>query len=171
MRSIGEVAQSRQFTRNPPTQSRIVRGRDALSNPLRNELGLQTSRGVGSIGVALKDITKLIESDAANIEMANTNVMGTRIQVIHAPSEKALDHITGTEAVIVDPPRAGLHPDVTAKLIEAKPPIIAYLSCNPSTHARDVKMLLDAGYELQAFEGYNFFPRTPHIETLAILTL
>jgi 23S rRNA (uracil1939-C5)-methyltransferase len=43
-----------------------------------------------------------------------------------------------------------------------------YLSCNPATHARDLSLLQKA-YDIEHFEIYNFFPRTPHIETLAIL--
>lgn len=127
--------------------------------------------GVGSIGIVLKGTTALVENDVVNIEMAKINVGQSGIAVVHAPTEKALEYITKTHTVIVDPPRAGLHTDVIAKLIEVKPPMIAYLSCNPSTQARDVKLLIGAGYDLQLVEGYNFFPRTPHIETLAILKL
>ena len=72
--------------------------------------------------------------------------------------------------VIVDPPRAGLHEDVIAKLLEAAPARIIYLSCNPVTQARDIKLLLDK-YDISHLQGYNFFPRTPHIENLVILDL
>ena len=114
--------------------------------------------GVGSIGIPLDMTRALIESDEHNIEMARRNIGTKSIDVIHAPAEKALEHITGNEAVIVDPPRAGLHPDFTQKLLAAQPPLIAYLSCNPSTQARDVKLLVEGGYQLVTFEGYNFFP-------------
>lgn len=127
--------------------------------------------GVGSIGIPIGGTTALVELDAANIEMARKNVGSMPIQVVHASSDKSLEYITGKEAVIVDPPRAGLGQYVTNRLIEAKPPVIAYLSCNPSTQARDIKQLVDAGYEIDFFEGYNFFPRTPHIESLAVLKL
>jgi 23S rRNA (uracil1939-C5)-methyltransferase len=127
--------------------------------------------GVGSIGIPIGGTTALVELDAANIEMAQKNVGKLPIKVIHASADKSLDYITGDEAVIVDPPRAGLGSYVTNRLIEAKPPVIAYLSCNPSTQARDVKLLTDAGYTIKAFQGYNFFPRTPHIESLIILQL
>lgn len=127
--------------------------------------------GVGSIGIPLAGTTALIELDAANIEMAKKNIGKLPIKVIHASADKSLDYITGNEAVIVDPPRAGLGAYVTTRLSEVKPPVIAYLSCNPSTQARDVKLLQGAGYKIKFFEGYNFFPRTPHIESLCILTL
>ena len=56
------------------------------------------------------------------------------------------------------------------ELLEATPERIIYLSCNPVTQARDVALLLDT-YTITAHKGYNFFPRTPHIENLVILDL
>ena len=127
--------------------------------------------GVGAIGIPLKTPRTLIELDAVNCEMARQNVGNASIEVVHASGEKALQYITGKESVIVDPPRAGLHPNIIARLIETKPPTIVYLSCNPSTHARDVAHLIGAGYSIKHMEGFNFFPRTPHIENLIILQL
>ena len=92
----------------------------------------------------------------------------TSVRAVHAPSEKALDHITPDALIIVDPPRAGLHADVIAKLLETRPERILYLSCNPVTQARDVALLGEI-YGVRAHRGYNFFPRTPHIEHLVIL--
>ena len=89
-------------------------------------------------------------------------------KAILAPSEKALDHISGDATIIVDPPRAGLHEDVINKLLLAAPERIIYLSCNPVTQARDVALLGEA-YGVRAHRGYNFFPRTPHIEHLVVL--
>ena len=70
--------------------------------------------------------------------------------------------------MILDPPRAGLHPRVVQRLGEALPRQILYLSCNPETQARDIAALIQ-DYELVSFRGYNFFPRTPRVETLAVL--
>ena len=64
--------------------------------------------------------------------------------------------------------RAGLHADVVERLLNQTPERIVYLSCNPVTQARDVALLLDA-YAITHTQGYNFFPRTPHIEHLVIL--
>ena len=73
------------------------------------------------------------------------------------------------KTIIFDPPRAGLHDKVVQKTLEALPPKVMYLSCNPATQARDLALLQEA-YEITYFEGFNFFPHTPHIETLAVLT-
>lgn len=124
--------------------------------------------GVGSIGIPIKTTRALIELDPANVYMAKQNVANQKIEVIQSSSESALEYIQADTCLIVDPPRAGLHKDVVQRILDAKPAKICYLSCNPSTQSRDIAMLTDA-YIIESVEGYNFFPRTPHIESLCIL--
>ncbi len=123
--------------------------------------------GVGTLAIPT-NCTKLVELDEHNIEMAKHNVGHKKIDVIHASAETALEHISTGGMLIVDPPRAGLHQKVIERILEVKPSLIAYLSCNPSTQARDIALLQNT-YNITSVEGYNFFPRTPHIESLAIL--
>ena len=128
--------------------------------------------GVGTIGLTIGggNVTLVeINTDAVREMQRNiTELDRTDARAVLAPSEQALDYITGKEIVIVDPPRAGLHPDVIATLLQQLPPRILYLSCNPVTQARDVA-LLQQSYQIAWHRGYNFFPRTPHIEHLIIL--
>lgn len=128
--------------------------------------------GVGTIGLTIGgDNATLIEiNESAVAEMQrNITALGrANARAVLAPSEKALDFITPNHVVIVDPPRAGLHADVIAKLLETAPPRIIYLSCNPITQARDTALLTEK-YNIRAHRGYNFFPRTPHIEHLVVL--
>ena len=128
--------------------------------------------GVGTIGLTIGsgNVTLVeINADAVREMQRNITELGrTGARAVLAPSEQALDHITGKEIVIVDPPRAGLHTDVIATLLQQLPPRIIYLSCNPVTQARDVA-LLQQNYHIVHHRGYNFFPRTPHIEHLIIL--
>lgn len=129
--------------------------------------------GVGSIGLSIAGKSvELIELDSATAKMAGVNAAasGLDTQVIEASTEKSLDFITAGKPVIFDPPRAGLHDKVIERVLEAKPPKVIYLSCNPATQARDLSKLQQA-YKIDFFEVYNFFPHTPHIETLAILKL
>lgn len=131
--------------------------------------------GVGSIGLTIGgDNVTLVEiNEHAVREMERNIVKLGRIgsaKAVLAPSEKALDHISAEATIIVDPPRAGLHEDVVQKLLETKPARIIYLSCNPVTQARDV-MRLAQRYGVRHHMGYNFFPRTPHIEHLVVLDL
>ena len=128
--------------------------------------------GVGTIGLTIggDNITLVeINADAVREMQRNITELGrTNARAILAPSEQALDHITGREIVIVDPPRAGLHPDVIATLLQQLPPRILYLSCNPVTQARDVALLQQC-YHITWHRGYNFFPCTPHSEHLVVL--
>lgn len=127
--------------------------------------------GVGSIGLTIGgDSVTLVEINEHAVREMRENIarLGKNATAVLAPSEKALEYITGDTTVIVDPPRAGLHADVVAKLLEAAPSRIIYLSCNPVTQARDVALLAET-YGIRAHRGYNFFPRTPHIEHLVVL--
>jgi 23S rRNA (uracil1939-C5)-methyltransferase len=127
--------------------------------------------GVGSIGlsVASKQVD-LVELDPATVAMARVNAeaSGVEAEVIESSTEKVLEYIVGDKPVIFDPPRAGLHDKVVERTLEVKPPQVLYLSCNPATQARDLAKLQE-GYNITYFEGFNFFPHTPHIESLAVL--
>jgi 23S rRNA (uracil1939-C5)-methyltransferase len=72
------------------------------------------------------------------------------------------------DVVITDPPRAGMHPDVITHLLRAEPRRIVYVSCNPATQARDIKMLSEQ-YELLTAIPVDMFPHTHHIESIALL--
>ncbi len=145
--------------------------------------------GVGTIGlsVALGHKLTLVECDkfafselrkncdSVHSEIIRDNGSGSQnesyrnIMPILAKSEETLDYIEEDQTVILDPPRAGCDRKLIDKLIEIKPEKIIYLSCNPATQARDVKMLLDT-YEIEATKTFNFFPRTPHIENFIVLS-
>ena len=126
--------------------------------------------GVGTIGLGIGGPAVLVESDKHNNDMAKQNATGTPAKIVAATAETATEYITDTDYLIVDPPRAGLHAKVVDAILEAKPPKIIYLSCNPITQARDLAVLQKT-YKISTITGYNFFPRTPHIESLAILEL
>lgn len=131
--------------------------------------------GVGTIGLTIggENVTMVEINEYAVREMKRNITALERektIKAILAPSEGALEYITSDKTIIVDPPRAGLHEDVITKLLDAKPPRIIYLSCNPVTQARDVARLAEV-YGVKSHRGYNFFPRTPHIEHLVVLDL
>jgi 23S rRNA (uracil1939-C5)-methyltransferase len=72
------------------------------------------------------------------------------------------------DLVIVDPPRAGLHGEITF-LAHQRPKHIAYVSCNPTTLARDLSVLADEGYQIDHLTGFDFFPHTYHVETVVTL--
>lgn len=98
-----------------------------------------------------------------------TRVRNGNIFTILSKSEEALSYIEPSQTVILDPPRAGCDRKLINKLLEVKPQKIIYLSCNPATQARDIKLLLEK-YQIEEIKTFNFFPHTPHIENLVILS-
>lgn len=74
------------------------------------------------------------------------------------------------DIVVLDPPRAGIHPDVAQVLLEASPKVIIYVSCNPATQARDLG-LLSHSYRISAVQPIDMFPHTHHVENVVSLTL
>ena len=74
------------------------------------------------------------------------------------------------DIVIVDPPRAGMHPDMSGYLHKLKADKIIYVSCNPTTQARDVQILYECGYKIKNTVMVDMFPHTPHIETVMLLS-
>ena len=71
------------------------------------------------------------------------------------------------DVLIIDPPRSGLEKPVLTWIQEKKIPVIRYLSCDPVTHSRDVKKLLEAGYKLKELYLLDYYPQTSHIESLS----
>ncbi len=74
------------------------------------------------------------------------------------------------QAVLLDPPRAGIDPIAMAALIEAAPRQIVYVSCDPATLARDMQKLVAAGYILESVTPFDLFPQTYHVECIALMT-
>ena len=71
--------------------------------------------------------------------------------------------------VLVDPPRSGLHPRAVRGLITLAPPWILYVSCNPSTLARDAALLVDRGYQPVRLRVIDMFPHTAHVESVLLM--
>ena len=163
------------FQINIPVYELVLREISKWINGAKKILDLYS--GVGTIGLSVakdRDLT-LVECDKSayremveNVKTVQKIIDIPNIHPILAKSEEALDYIAPDQTVIVDPPRAGCMPEVIERLLEVEPEQIIYLSCNPATQARDVKILLEK-YKISFFQPYNFFPRTPHIENLIIL--
>lgn len=73
------------------------------------------------------------------------------------------------DVIIVDPPRAGMHPDVVETILLAHPDRIVYVSCNPATQARDLSLMQEA-YHILAVQPVDMFPHTHHVENVVLLT-
>jgi tRNA/tmRNA/rRNA uracil-C5-methylase (TrmA/RlmC/RlmD family) len=131
--------------------------------------------GVGSIGLALADRAGeiiAIESNPAAVEWAERNRERLGVAQYHPRAARVEDcaaEIIGPDDVVVaDPPRSGLHSKLVSALVRRRPRRILYLSCHPENQARDLGLLRPV-YRPVALFGFDFYPQTPHIESLAVL--
>jgi 23S rRNA (uracil1939-C5)-methyltransferase len=135
--------------------------------------------GAGVLGSILSKNTReiyCIEITPSSIKdgMHSARYNDLDIQFIKGKSEvemqKLIDKGKRPDLVIVDPPRKGLEESLRNSIIQAAPEQIFYMSCKPSTLARDLKDFVKAGYQLYAVQPFDFFPHTTHVETCVLLS-
>ena len=91
------------------------------------------------------------------------------VELYEGLAEDVIPHIpVKADVILVDPPRAGLDKRVIDGIIKINPQIIAYVSCDPSTLARDARRLIESGYKLRQVTPFDLFPQTYHIESVSI---
>lgn len=73
------------------------------------------------------------------------------------------------DLIILDPPRAGIHPKAIGKIIEFGAPEIVYVSCNPRALVRDLQLMIKSGYQVEEAQCVDMFPHTNHVETIALI--
>jgi 23S rRNA (uracil1939-C5)-methyltransferase len=116
---------------------------------------------------AVESVKNAVEDAEANAKRA-----GVRVSQFRASSDEFLANVKETpDFVLADPPRAGLGPAVVKELARLKPPRIGIVSCDPSTLARDLKGLTEAGYKIRSMTLVDLFPQTYHLETVTHLEI
>jgi len=117
-----------------------------------------------------------IEQQSRSIDQARRNALsnGLEERCRFVDGDVALllqDSLQAAKALVLDPPRKGLDPEVVAIIEAAPPPTVIYISCDPSTLARDLAQLCREGgaYSLQRVQPVDFFPQTSHVEAVAVL--
>jgi 23S rRNA (uracil1939-C5)-methyltransferase len=112
----------------------------------------------------------LVEENSAAIALARENTRGLATSLFAQTVDRwiASHAPDGYGFMVADPPRQGLSPALRRALARKGPPVLAYVSCDAATLARDSGELIAGGYRLERLTGYDFYPQTAHIESLAI---
>ena len=150
------------------------------ANFKKNDIVYDLYCGTGTIGIYIAKFVKQVHGieiveDAikdAKINAKNNNV--TNINFYCGDLKDILDsdtmnNIEKPTIVIVDPPRPGLHSNTIKNIIQLSPEKIIYISCNPSTQARDLKFFTNCDYHIEDIQPLDMFPHTPHIECIVTL--
>ncbi len=128
--------------------------------------------GIESSDVAVRDAERNAERNAiSNARFWKGEAMEVLRDRLGLGQRGPREPVAGPDidAVLVDPPRAGLHPGVTSRLVQLGAPRIVYVSCNPSTLGRDLALLCESRYLVDWIQPVDMFPHTPHIECVAAL--
>lgn len=138
------------------------RGLDGLSIA-----DLYAGGGTFSIPMALAgaDVTA-VEAEGSTVRDLRRNAEHNEVyvDVVGGDAARELSSLGRLDALVVDPPRAGLAEGVPRDIAATNPRKLIYISCNPATWARDVKRLREQGFELEAVQPVDMFPQTYHVE-------
>ena len=136
--------------------------------------------GTGTMGIiGAKKAKEVygIEIVADAIRDAKINAEANDIHNIHfmnADASKGAEELIASnikiDAMIVDPPRKGCSKETLDAIFKIAPERFVYVSCDPATLARDVKIIMDHGYQLEKVQPCDMFPQTVHVETVVLLT-
>lgn len=124
-------------------KAKQVYGFELIADSVKNARKNARDQGVKNVEFVLGDLKDVLSETMSKIEPA--------------------------DVIVVDPPRAGLHQNVVNDIIKMAPRRLVYVSCNPSTLARDLKLFCDQEYELLTVKPVDMFPHTTHIESVAQL--
>lgn len=149
------------------TMLRLVAGHAAHVQNRKTAVDLYAGVGFFTLPLAkLFERVTMVEGSAVSVHYARRNVP-TNVKVVAAPVEHHIEKLPSADFVFLDPPRAGTKREVITTIGERTREVIAYLSCDPVTFARDANRLAAAGWKIAALDLLDLFPNTHHVETLA----
>ena len=139
-----------------------------------DEFAVDLFCGVGTFTLPMARITE----DVVGVEAYGSSVRDLRracednkleIEVIGGDATRELPELGEIDALLVDPPRAGLSKEIISSIGKAAPSRMVYVSCNPSTLARDIARLAEVGFKPVSVTPVDMFPQTYHVETVVLL--
>jgi len=174
-----EISSNSFFQTNPRQAEKLYGIVLEMADLQGDEEVLDLYCGNGTISIFLSPRVKRVigvEAVEETVQNARRNVELNGVINCEFIQEEAKKVLKGFEQdsrsfdlVVIDPPRAGLHPKVAKSLLALRPPEIIYVSCNPTTLARDLKMFCEKDYELENVQPVDMFPHTYHIESVVKL--
>lgn len=148
-----------------------------LSGDLSGKTVFDLYSGTGTIGQLIASRAKevvCVEIVEEAVEDAKENAKRNgieNIRFIAGDVLKVLDDVEEKpDMIIIDPPRSGIHPRAIPKIARHEVPHITYISCNPVTFVRDLEIFRQWGYDVEKIEAVDMFPRTPHVETVCLMS-
>jgi len=132
--------------------------------------------GTGTIAQIMAPVVKRvigIEIVEEAVDKARENAKLNKldnVEFIAGDVLKAVDELKEKpDLIVIDPPRDGIHPKAINKIIDFNPATFVYVSCNPVTLVRDLKVFTERGYRIEKVKLMDMFPRTPHVEAIVKL--
>lgn len=168
------------FQINPPQATQLYNKAVEYADLTGKETVLDLYCGAGTISLCLaQKAGKVIGAEIVQsaIDNAKINAQENGVDNVEFICADAADAAEGfreagikPDCVCVDPPRKGLDESVIGHIAAMNPERVVYVSCNPSTLARDILLFNDYGYELKAATAFDMFPGTAHVETVCLLS-
>jgi 23S rRNA (uracil1939-C5)-methyltransferase len=121
--------------------------------------------------IAFESVQSAVEDAKVNAQLNNIS----NVEFITADLYKSFlpfvkkYNLAKPDIIVIDPPRSGMHKNTVEDVINLSPEKIVYVSCNPATQVRDIKLMVEAGYKLKKIKPVDMFPQTFHIENVALL--
>jgi 23S rRNA (uracil1939-C5)-methyltransferase len=156
-------------------------GKPAAEATFDKKLGvvIDAYSGVGTMGMwlssisdrvlGIEEMTSSVQDGIVNLKINNITNMEFVEAKVENYAPKLLSQGIRADVVVVDPPRKGLHADGLRALVQLNAKRIVYVSCNPATLARDLRMLEDSGYKTKRVQPIDMFPQTYHVESVTLL--
>jgi 23S rRNA (uracil1939-C5)-methyltransferase len=146
-----------------------------------NEVVYDLYSGAGTISIfvsgmvkqvyAIEAVESAVKDAQENLQLNNINNVNFILADLYKTFLPIVEEkqIPAPDVIILDPPRGGMHPNTVDDILKLAPPKIVYVSCNPTTQVRDIKLLTAEKYRLVKMRPVDMFPHTYHIENVALL--